>query len=126
MENQEAIEMAIGIDDMINNAEATAIQPEHIVPVVDIVDGGDNNSDDSRKVTLKCVVESCEFITSKCHSEEVACQLLMLHTDIEHKAQQKSEKFRGSNKIWLPETLDLGPSDDNGEAYLFWLARFNS
>ena len=50
----------------------------------------------------------------------------MLHTDIEHKEQQKSEKFRSSNKIWLPESLDLDASEDNGEEYLFWLARFNS
>ena len=127
MENQdvEAIEIAARIEDVISSAVATAIQPEHNVPVVDLDDSDNDNSDDT-KVTLKCAVENCDFITSKCVSEEVACQLLMLHTDIEHKEQQKSEKFRSSNKIWVPESLDLDPSEDNGEEYLFWLARFNS
>ena len=54
MEDQdvEAIEIAAGIEDVINSAVATAIQPEHIVPVVDIDDGGNDNSDDTRKVTV--------------------------------------------------------------------------
>ena len=125
MENQEAIEIAAGIEEVINSAVVTAIQSEHNIPVVDLDDGGNDNSDVT-KVTLKCVVENCDFITSKCVLEEVSCQPLMLHTDIEHKKQQKSEKFKSSNKIWVPESLDLNPSEDNGEEYLFWLARFNS
>ena len=72
MENQDidAIEIAAGqADYLIDSAVATANQPEHIIPIVDIVDGGNNSLNETRKVTLKCVVEDCEFQTSKCDSE---------------------------------------------------------
>jgi len=120
MKNQEAIEIAVGIEEVV-----TTIQSEDNIPVMDLDDSGNDNSD-VIMVTLKCVVENCGFITSMCASEELACRLLILHTDKEHKEQQKNEIFRSANKIWLPECLDLDPSEDNGEEFLFWLARFNS
>ena len=123
MENQndQAIENAAGQAEIISEIDAVATenQPGHIIPMVDIIDGGDNDINDPRKVTLNCVVEDCNFQTSKCDTEEVACQLLIMHADLKHKTQQESGKIRGSNKIWLPETLDLDPADDNGEVYQF-------
>ena len=65
-------------------------------------------------------------MTTECVTEEVACKILTLHIDVLHKEQQKTEKFRNAKKIWISEHLDLDPSEDNGEEFLFWLARFHA
>ena len=119
MENQEATELAVGIEEAV-----TTIQFEDNISVMDLDDNGNDNSDDE-KVAFKCFVQNCGFVTTDCVSEKVACQLLTKHIDIKHKEQQKTERFRNANKIWIPEPLDFDPSEDNGEEFLFWLARFH-
>ena len=47
--------------------------------------------------------------------------MLMFHTK-----SKKEGKLRNANKIWIPEPLDLDPSEDNGKEFLFWLVRFHA
>ena len=117
MENQDI--------DVISDTIATGIQPEHIEAVEGLNIGVNENPNDNR-VVFGCVTENCGFVTTDCNTEEVAYKLLALHVDVSHKEQQKNEKLRNANKIWIPEPLDLDPSEDNGEEFLFWLARFRA
>ena len=117
MENQDI--------DVISDTVATGIQPEHIEAVEGLNIGVNENSNNNR-IVFECSAKDCGFMTAECDTEMVAYKLLALHVDVSHKKQQKNEKLRNANKIWIPEPLDLDPSEDNGEEFLFWLARFHA
>ena len=88
--------------------------------VAEIISGG---------ISFSCVDGKCKFKTPKCEGwarEKVAWQLLLDHYENNHKkCEEEVEKTETSCEIWLPETLELDPHSDNGEAFLFWLTRFN-
>ena len=49
-----------------------------------------------------------------------------MKTIIKNRSDIKEVRKTETNyRIWLPETLELDPSGDNGEAFLFWLTCFN-
>ena len=115
----EASEIASVIEDVIANMVAAKDQSININEMADKNVGGDNN-----KITFDCLVPNCEFVTPGCDLETVASDLLTLHINVAHKEQQRSDKNKHANKIFVPEALDMDPSDDCDEEFGFWLTRF--
>ena len=94
---------------------------EAINPVVEHNYGIQDNS-----VQLNCVDPTCEFATQECPNYNMASSLLNLHVEYMHQKQLKGEKEKHSNKILVPEKLELDLAEDNFEEYQFWLQRFSS
>ena len=42
------------------------------------------------------------------------------------KIEEMRKKTKLGHKIWLPEEMNLAPSDDNGEQYSFWFVKFEA
>ena len=89
-------------------------QPEQNVEVQD------------RSIQFTCVDPTCELVTQKCQNAEWAHSILNMHMEYMHPLPVKEDKGRHSNKIVIPEQLDLDPSEDNYEEYQVWAQRFTS
>ena len=58
-------------------------------------------------VRLNCVVPECEYVTQECSEYDQAYGLLNMHLDWQHKKQPSEDKERHTNKILVPEKLEL-------------------
>ena len=109
--DDEAIEIASIMDDVISDAVAAENRP---INMADTNVGGNNN-----KTKFDCLVPECDYVTPSCDLEKVASDLLTLHINVVHKEQQRGDKNKHVNKILVPEALDLDPSEDNDEEFGF-------
>ena len=81
--------------------------------------GGSN-----KKITFDCLVPDCEFATPGCNLENEAYDLVVQHINLAHNGSSRSEKTMHVNKIFVPEVLNMDPSEDCFEEFNFWLTRF--
>ena len=109
-----------------------------VIAIDNAVGQEDKNSDNvmvvaeniSNGISFPCLDDNCQFKTPICEGwarEKVAWQILKDHYENNHKTPGDEKEIKGSDndyRMWLPERLELDPNDDNGEAYQFWLARF--
>ena len=117
--DEEASEIASIMDDVISNTVAAGNQLINTDEMAGINVGGNNN-----KTIFNCIVPECDFVTPGCDLETVANDLLSLHIKVAHKEQLKSDKIKHVNKMFVPEVLDLNPSDNCNEEFDFWWTRF--
>ena len=115
----EASEIASVIEDVIANMVAATDQSINTNEMANRNVGGNNN-----KMTFDCLVPDCEFATPGCDLENVASDLLAQHINFAHKEPLRSERTKHTNKIFIPETLDMDPSEDCDEEFSFWCTRF--
>ena len=108
---------------------AVGIEVANIVIDADAAGVGDEAGDNditSQGVAYSCMAENCDFKTPICSQEDVACQLLVMHTNLKHKNKEDAGRSKLGHKIWLPEELSLDPAEDNGEHFTFWLQKFKA
>lgn len=101
-------ENAVGIEDanIVINADAAGVGDEA---------GGNDIA--PQGLAYSCMAENCDFKTPICFQEDVACQLLVMHTNLKHKNKEEAGRSKLGHKIWLPEELSLIPAEDYGEHF---------
>ena len=77
-------------------------------------------------INIACLVDGCNYVTQMCQEEATALILLKMHMTVVHAQDLGDKPQKASHKLWIPEILDLNPSEGDGEAYLFWKSRFDS
>ena len=115
--DDEATGVASILDNIISDTVATENRP------INVTDTNVGSSGNGTK--FDCLVPDCDYVTPTCDLENVASNLLAMHINVIHKEQPKGQKNKHTNKILVPEPLDLDPSEDTDEEFGFWMTRFS-
>ena len=88
---EEAIaENAVGLEDanIIFNVDAAGMW-----------DGAGDNDITPQGVVYSCMDQNCDFKTPICSQVDIACWLLMMHTELKHKNKEEAGKLKLGHKI---------------------------
>ena len=81
---------------MVINAEAAGVENEAF-----------GNAIAPQGLAYSCMAEGCDFKKPVCFQEGVACQLLVMHTNLFHKNREDVGRSKLGHKIWLPKEMSL-------------------